>query len=289
MLHKETTCDRIRPRPEFSAAAGPPRDISRLDAGKGSRYNQSSVSEKEDGDVKYRDQKMTWVDFHTHVLPGMDDGAKSPEMGASMLRTLGEQGVGLVFATSHYIPHRESPASFLARRAQAAEALKAVAAGTPPVRLGAEIYLEQALPEKGLEPLCLEGTRLLLVEMPRQSYKPWMMEKIQNIAYGMRVTPVIAHVDRYLDWYTREDYAALFSFSDCLYQINMEALADRAARKFVLRLAKEGYPLLPGSDAHNTEKRRPNFDEAELLFRKNSLTPLLSALEAGMEQAGFRV
>ena len=115
------------------------------------------------------------------------------------------------------------------------------------------------------------------------------MEKIQNIAYGMRVTPVIAHVDRYLDWYTREDYAALFSFSDCLYQINMEALADRAARKFVLRLAKEGYPLLPGSDAHNTEKRRPNFDEAELLFRKNSLTPLLSALEAGMEQAGFRV
>ena len=219
----------------------------------------------------------------------MDDGAKSPEMGASMLRTLGEQGVGLVFATSHYIPHRESPASFLARRAQAAETLKAVAAGTPPVRLGAEIYLEQALPEKGLEPLCLEGTRLLLVEMPRQSYKPWMMEKIQNIAYGMRVTPVIAHVDRYLDWYTREDYAALFSFSDCLYQINMEALADRAARKFVLRLAKEGYPLLPGSDAHNTEKRRPNFDEAELLFRKNSLTPLLSALEAGMEQAGFRV
>ena len=239
--------------------------------------------------MKYRDQKMTWVDFHTHVLPGMDDGAKSPEMGASMLRTLGEQGVGLVFATSHYIPHRESPASFLARRAQAAEALKAVAAGTPSVRLGAEIYLEQALPEKGLEPLCLEGTRLLLVEMPRQSYKPWMMEKIQNIAYGMRVTPVIAHVDRYLDWYTREDYAALFSFSDCLYQINMEALADRAARKFVLRLAKEGYPLLPGSDAHNTEKRRPNFDEAELLFRKNSLTPLLSALEAGMEQAGFRV
>ena len=94
MLHKETTCDRIRPRPEFSAAAGPPRDISRLDAGKGSRYNQSSVSEKEDGDVKYRDQKMTWVDFHTHVLPGMDDGAKSPEMGASMLRTLGEQGWG---------------------------------------------------------------------------------------------------------------------------------------------------------------------------------------------------
>ena len=91
--------------------------------------------------MKYRDQKMTWVDFHTHVLPGMDDGAKSPEMGASMLRTLGEQGVGLVFATSHYIPHRESPASFLARRAQAAETLKAVAAGTPPVRLGAEIYL----------------------------------------------------------------------------------------------------------------------------------------------------
>ncbi len=239
--------------------------------------------------MKHRDQNIGWVDFHTHVLPGMDDGAKSPEMGAAMLRALGGQGVELVFATSHYIPHRESVAAFAARRARAAEELAAVASGSPPVRLGAEIYLEQDLPEKGLEPLCLEGTGLLLVEMPRQPYKPWMLEKIQNIAYGMRVTPVIAHVDRYLDWYTREDYAALFSFSDCLYQINMEALADRAARKFVLRLAKEGYPLLPGSDTHNLEKRRPNFDEAELLFQKNSLSPLLSALKAGMEQAGFGI
>lgn len=62
--------------------------------------------------MKYRDQKMTWVDFHTHVLPGMDDGAKSPEMGASMLRTLGEQGVGLVFCHLPLYPPPGKPRFF---------------------------------------------------------------------------------------------------------------------------------------------------------------------------------
>lgn len=239
--------------------------------------------------MKTRLENTSWVDFHTHVLPKMDDGARSPEMGAAMLQELGRQGVKTVFATSHYTPHRESPASFVARRDRAAELLRtAVFPGSPPVRLGAEIYLERELPEQGLEMLCLEGTGLILLEMPRQPYKPWMLEKIQNIAYAMQVTPVIAHVDRYLSWYSREDYAQLFSFSDCLLQINMEALTDRAARKFVLRLAKEGYALLPGSDTHNMETRRPNFDEAiAVLAKKSGCMPILNALQAGMEQAGI--
>ena len=44
------------------------------------------------------------IDFHTHILPGMDDGAQSVEMAVEMLTMLRAQGVTMVFATSHYTP-----------------------------------------------------------------------------------------------------------------------------------------------------------------------------------------
>ena len=40
------------------------------------------------------------IDLHTHVLPGMDDGSRSPEESARMLRELGAQGVTLAAALS---------------------------------------------------------------------------------------------------------------------------------------------------------------------------------------------
>ena len=56
------------------------------------------------------------IDLHTHVLPGMDDGSRSPEESARMLRELAAQGVTLAAATPHFYAGENSPDRFLRRR-----------------------------------------------------------------------------------------------------------------------------------------------------------------------------
>ena len=64
------------------------------------------------------------TDLHTHILPGMDDGAKTPEESLQMLRMERDQGVDTVVLTPHFYRDREWPERFLARRRASAEALR---------------------------------------------------------------------------------------------------------------------------------------------------------------------
>ena len=65
-----------------------------------------------------------WIDFHTHILPGMDDGAETVQQSIKMLRMLRKQGVDRVALTPHFYAHRESVDSFLDRRQTAFEQLQ---------------------------------------------------------------------------------------------------------------------------------------------------------------------
>lgn len=221
------------------------------------------------------------VDFHTHILPGLDDGAKELPISLDMLRALRAQKVETVALTPHFYPHRETLSAFLERRENAWRELCSAAEGRgyPTLLLGAEIYLTPGLAEMDLRALCIGDTGLLLVEMPRQSYRPWMIEEICNLTFSLGVRPVIAHVERYLPWYSREDYEGLFSFGECLYQFNAEGLEDKRAVRLLRRLAEEGRPLLIGSDAHNLTDRAPDFTRARQCLQKKPLRAVACAVE----------
>lgn len=55
------------------------------------------------------------VDIHSHILPGIDDGAKSREESLQLLKMMKEQGISEVVATPHFVPGRENLESFLNR------------------------------------------------------------------------------------------------------------------------------------------------------------------------------
>ena len=83
-----------------------------------------------------------FVDFHSHVLPGIDDGSKSPEESVKLLNMLVHQGVGVVIATPHYNPSHENVIQFAQRRSRAYENLGRLASGNhslPKILLGAEV------------------------------------------------------------------------------------------------------------------------------------------------------
>ena len=87
--------------------------------------------------------------------------------------------------------------------------------------------------------------------------KEW--NEITDISYGFGLTPIIAHVHRCIDYYSKSELEELLRL-DAVFQINNEAFGNHKERQFVKNLIKEGYPYLFGSDAHNLSGRRPNWD-----------------------------
>ena len=108
------------------------------------------------------------IDFHSHILPGIDDGSQSVEMSLEMLGALKAQGAGVVCATSHFYATERSPERYLYRRQEAFEKLKPqLPEDAPEILLGAEVlYFPGISRMEALPSLCLEGTNLLLLEMP---------------------------------------------------------------------------------------------------------------------------
>lgn len=75
------------------------------------------------------------VDFHSHILPGIDDGAKDISMAREMLLAEEQSGVEAIVATPHFYLSEESVESFLEKRENAFNLIKPEAD-----RLGIEIF-----------------------------------------------------------------------------------------------------------------------------------------------------
>lgn len=205
------------------------------------------------------------TDYHSHILPGMDDGAKDAAMSRAMLGMLKGQGVKRLIATPHFYAHRErSVAEFLGKRQSAYEQIAADASDTE-ILLGAEIAVEHDISEKkGIEQLAVQGTDLILLELPYAKFSPWMTGEIYNIRVEYKLRPVVAHIHRYLDYYTDRQMEQVLELP-VIFQINNEAFSDWKQARFVKRLLKSDLPVVFGSDCHNLTNRRPNWD---LLRRK---------------------
>ena len=208
---------------------------------------------------------IMWVDYHSHILPGMDDGADSPRTAVGMIDRLQRQGVEEIVLTPHYYAARESLDSFLSRREAAFRRLteQPQAATFPPLRRGAEVRLERdASSWEGLRELCTQGTDYLLIELPYARYHPWMLQEIENIAYAHRVKPILAHLDRYLTTglMTGEEAARLWEFPEGVVQLNAGVCCSLRGRLLLRRVLRAGCPVVFGSDTHNLADRAPQFD-----------------------------
>ena len=171
-----------------------------------------------------------YYDFHSHILPGMDDGARDPAIAAQMVDMLREQGVCTIAATSHYISHRESPETFIGRRERALSALMQEIDGreAPRILPGAEIYLEKGVSEKDLSPLMIHGTRAILLELPREPYQGWILREIEEIIYSLSAIPVMAHIERYVKHYRKSELEEILSLDGVVLQMNLSIFEDRS-------------------------------------------------------------
>lgn len=201
------------------------------------------------------------TDYHCHVLPEIDDGAKNTDISVQMLGILRSQGVERVIATPHFYAHKEkSVANFLDKRQQAYDKLMVCPNPCDELILGAEIAIEHGISElDGIERLAITGTDLILLELPYGPYDEWMSEEIYNISCEYHLKPVIAHIHRYINYYSRSEMENILK-TDAIFQINNEVFGSIREKRMFRSMIKEGLSVVFGSDSHNLYRRRPNFD-----------------------------
>lgn len=203
------------------------------------------------------------TDFHCHILPGIDDGASDLDVSLGLIKTQEAQGVKTIVATPHYRKHEMSVSTFLRRRQAAYESvINHAYPGMPKILLAAEIALEHNLYElEDIEQLANAEMNTLLLEFPfTTSYRKWMVEEVEEIAYKTRMQIIIAHIDRYVDIFSESEINEILSIPDAIFQLNLSAFTERKAKKLAKRLIKDEYPILFGTDCHNLKSRKPNFD-----------------------------
>lgn len=208
------------------------------------------------------------IDWHSHVLPDMDDGSRNAEESLKLLSMESEQGVRLVIATPHFDAQEETEAQFLERRERAFRCLqKEMNANHPKILLGAEVRYYPGISQlENLKSLCIEGTSLLLLEMPFSAWTEYTVREVLKLSHFGSVTLILAHVERYFSFQNKSVWKR-FSESGILMQANASFFLQFSTRRRALRLLQNAEIRFVGSDCHNTISRPPRLGEAFDIIR----------------------
>lgn len=213
---------------------------------------------------------MAIVDFHGHFLPGLDDGSPDLQSSAEMLRSAAEQQIDVMVATPHFYADSMNIPTFLEKRKQSLCSLQAEIKGwNMKIICGAEVlFFPHMSKAEGLEELCIEGTNVMLLELP---FRPWS-ERDLYVVEGLvkrGIVPIYAHLERYISYQKNsrviDDLLSIGGYA----QINAGSLLKFFNRGKVLQLFKRRTVRILGSDCHNTSTRPVNLMAGrEMIMKK---------------------
>ena len=212
------------------------------------------------------------IDFHSHILPGIDDGSQNVEESIALLRKEAEQGITHVVATPHFYPQHDTPERFLKRRAEAETILREEMSkhtGLPEVSVGAEVYFFSGISDcDGILPLTIDKKQCILIEMPLGPWPEKVYQELEGMYNKQNLLPIVAHVDRYFGRFRTYGIPERLSQLPVLVQANADFFLDKATRAKALRMLKKDQIHLLGSDCHNLSSRSPKLMEAVTLIEK---------------------
>lgn len=209
------------------------------------------------------------IDFHSHILPGIDDGSRSTETSVKMLEKSAEQGVTVIALTPHFYADNDTPERFLKRRNESFKELQNVSGSRPRLLKGAEVYYFPGLQHcEEISSLRLEGTPYLLLEMPFHTWSERIIDDVSELNQRRDLQVVLAHIDRYIAMQKKGVIEALLE-NGIMLQANAESLLSRRSKRKILKLIKQGSVSFLGSDCHNLTSRAPCIGEAVEVLRKS--------------------
>ena len=143
------------------------------------------------------------IDFHSHILPGIDDGAKHSADSVRYVHRAREIGIETVVATPHFYPHKRLVRDFLSIRNASYDRLMSFADDKfPKIVRGAEVLCCVGIDRmEGIDKLCIEGTDLLMLELPfnPNDHTEDLFETVENLIENLKLQVIMVHPHRYPD------------------------------------------------------------------------------------------
>ena len=216
------------------------------------------------------------IDFHTHILPGIDDGSHSTEMTKEMLRREAQMGVTHIYATPHFYAHRSNIGRFLEKREKSFAKVRELLASDsslPEVITGAEVYYFGGVGKAEMTPeLCVDGTNILLLEMPFDQWTEEVYRDTERLVRERGLSVVLAHVERYTGFQKDKSVWERVMGLPVTIQMNAESfLKFGPKRHFCMNLLRQELGrVIIGSDCHNLTSRAPNLGQAMEYIEKKA-------------------
>lgn len=219
-------------------------------------------------DIKARSKRV--IDFHSHVLPNIDDGSSSLSMSKEILEETRRQKVKKMVASPHFYPDRMALDVFLSKREKAAKELLSIfdEESCPFVFLGAEVAYYDGIGDSPLlDHLTIVGTNTVMVEMPFNKWSGKEVSEIVNISLGGRFNVLLAHTERYLSMQSEGVLERLLS-AGVYFQSNAEHFLNNETQKRALEMLKNRMIHVLGSDTHNTTTRPQTIGKAKEIIKE---------------------
>ena len=195
------------------------------------------------------------VDIHSHLLPGIDDGAKTFEDTLSLIKSLQSFGMTQIITTPHIIQHVWNNTTEIITNKKNETQTKLITENIKiPLKAAAEYLMDDQFEVlvKNKDLLTLKDNYVLVemsyINAPIQLY---------NILFDLQVAgyiPVLAHPERYLFYHNNFNEYSKLKKAGCLFQLNLLATTGyygKGVTKIAEELLKKGMYDYVGSDVHH--------------------------------------
>ncbi|MBZ9687642.1 protein tyrosine phosphatase [Clostridium estertheticum] len=218
------------------------------------------------------------IDFHSHIIHGIDDGAKSLDMSLEMVKISENEGVEYICATPHFITEE-----FEITREKYLEKLDRLVLASKEENFkikileGLEIYMHPNLPKLYSEKKIwgINGSKYLLIELPMGQF-PMYTEDVFYELMLLGARPILAHPERNFKIMKNHDLVINLIKQGVLMQINTGSLLGdygKEVKKTSEEFVKKNMVHILGSDGHNITSRKTRLKIAyEIVKEKNLAT-----------------
>ena len=210
----------------------------------------------------------SFIDIHSHVLPGIDDGAGNITESRLLIAQLRSEGAKAIICTPHYIPNTKTTSPREENQALLEE-LRALEPRTK-LYLGNELYIDEdldvLLKKELVSPLA--DSKYLLVELPMTGRFGDYEDILSYLNRKNRV--ILAHPERYETFQKDFKYIERLAELGILFQCNYGTLMGqygKAAEKTLKKILKKRYAFCFGSDIHHIREDGYYKHAVEKLFK----------------------
>ena len=195
------------------------------------------------------------IDIHSHLIPNVDDGAKSPEETIELIKEAREAGITDIILTPHYIinSYEQNAETLILLKDKLQQIINSENIKVN-LHIGMEVYITDNLVEilKQNKILTLAGSKYLLMELPLNTNVQYLDMVIFKLIEN-NIIPIIAHPERYK--FVQEDPSKVRELieSGCLIQSNIGSILGiygKKAKKTIKYLLKNDLINFIATDTH---------------------------------------